>query len=132
LLLIVPGLVAAARWSLMAPLIMLDREGVLDALSRSSALVRRETDLYDRTGQTPTVLAIVVLAFALVQVPLAVAGFAVGTHSAWYYLVTFAWSALTAPFAAHVLTTVYYRLADPERPVIAAGVAQWRSVWAGA
>lgn len=44
----------------------------------------------------------------------------------------FAWATVTAPFSAHVLAVVYYRLADPERPVIHEEVGRWRSVWAGA
>jgi hypothetical protein len=47
-------------------------------------------------------------------------------------LFSFAWSSLTAPFEAHVLSVLFYRLTDPERPVIHEDVARWRSVWAGA
>ena len=47
-------------------------------------------------------------------------------------LFSFVWSSLTAPFEAHVLSVVYYRLTDPERPVIHEDVARWQSVWAGA
>ena len=46
-------------------------------------------------------------------------------------LLSFAWSSLTAPFAAHVLTVLYYRLADATRPVIDPEVLKWRSVWEG-
>ena len=47
-------------------------------------------------------------------------------------LFSFVWSSLTAPFEAHVLSVLFYRLTDPERPVIHEDVARWRSVWAGA
>jgi hypothetical protein len=46
-------------------------------------------------------------------------------------LLTFIWSTLTAPFQAHVLTVIYYRLADPERPIIDPAVLRWSSVWRG-
>jgi hypothetical protein len=46
-------------------------------------------------------------------------------------LFSFVWSSLTAPFEAHVLSVVYYRLTDPERPVIHEDVRHWRSVWVG-
>lgn len=129
-LLIVPGLIAAARWSLMAPLIVLERRGVFEARRRSSELVR-QPPAFEVSGQTPAVIAIVVVAFLLLEAPLDAIGFAIDS-SPWYYLIAFAWNALTAPFAAHVYTTVYYRLADPERPVIAPQVESWRSVWVGA
>jgi hypothetical protein len=130
-LLIVPGLIAAARWSLMAPLIVLEGQGVLEARRRSSELVR-EPPAFEVSGQTPAVIAIVVLVNLLVEAPLAALGVAVGSNSPWTYLIAFGWNALTAPFVAHVYTTVYYRMADPERPVIAPEVEHWRSVWAGA
>ena len=47
-------------------------------------------------------------------------------------LVSFGWSSLTAPFDAHVLTVIYYRLTDSEVPVIHPAVLQWDSVWEAA
>jgi hypothetical protein len=43
----------------------------------------------------------------------------------------FVWTSLTAPFAAHVLTVIYYHLTDPARPVIHDDVFTWPSVWGG-
>jgi hypothetical protein len=122
-LLIVPGLILAARLALIAPLIVLERHGVGDAWSRSQTLVK---------GQTGRVLVIVVLAFAasgigaeaLSRVFLFLPDF----WSAWIGGVVA--SALTAPFTAHVLTVLYYRLTEPDLPVVPEGPPRrWESIW---
>jgi hypothetical protein len=122
-LLIVPGLIVAARWSLMAPLIMLENYSSGGARRRSSEIVE---------GRTGTVLAAIVVEFLLVVslylVPSAVAGFP-DYGSAYDVLITFIWGSLTAPFSAHVLTVIYYQLVDPDRPVIHENVAGWKSPW---
>jgi hypothetical protein len=121
LLLIVPGLVVFARWSLMPAVVMLEGRGVWDSRDRSSALVR---------GQTFEVFLCLFVSFVVI----AGASFAIlllhvsfGTQ----LFVSFVWSALTAPFDAHLLTCIYYRRADPGRPVIHPAVRTWRSVWEG-
>jgi len=48
------------------------------------------------------------------------------------YLLPFVWNSVTAPFTAHVLTVIYYRLTDPERPVIHEDLLGWSSVWEAA
>jgi hypothetical protein len=84
-------------------------------------------------GRTRQVMWIVVVTFVLLSgtsgliVYFALPGGAVGP-----ILFSFVWSSLTAPFEAHVLSVVYYRLTEPERPVIHEDVARWQSVWAGA
>lgn len=108
-LLIVPGLVAFARWSLFAPFVVLEEDGVEDAIRKSSRAVR---------GRTGRILAIVGAAFLLLAVPAdLVFYFVLGRGTQWQVF-SFVWSSLTAPFDAHVLSVVYYRLTDPERPVI--------------
>ena len=39
--------------------------------------------------------------------------------------------ALVAPYQAHVLTVLYYKLTEPERPVLPTGPprSSWQSVW---
>jgi hypothetical protein len=121
LLLIVPGLILAARWSLLAPLVVLERRGVDEARRRSSELVK---------GHTGAVLGCVFLTLLIVSLivwPLALTHLSFGTS----VFLSFLWSALTAPFEAHVLTVIYYRLADPDRPVIDPSVTRWHSVWDG-
>lgn len=121
LLFVVPGLLAAARWCLMAPLIMLEGRSTGDARRRSSEIVR---------GSTGTVLGALVVTFLLTAsiFPFVlVAG--ISSRGVGYALVSFVWGSLTAPFFAHVLTAVYYQLVDPDRPVIherfRGGVSPW-------
>jgi hypothetical protein len=125
-LLVVPGLPAASRWCLMAPLIMLEGETVGGALKRSDALI---------TPHTWRVAGVVV---ATSLVTLAVAG-GVSTYVAfgdipllWGWLARVGVLSITAPFSAHVLSVLYYAVTDPERPVIDPDVRTWRSVWQGA
>ncbi len=80
---------------------------------------------------TSRVLGAVLLSWLLTSVPLIVAGFALHHDAARYLVLLFIWRSLTAPFEAHVLTVIYYRLADPQRPVIEPAVLHWRSVWRG-
>jgi hypothetical protein len=111
-LLIVPGLVAFARWSLLAPFVVLRDEGVGQALHDSSAAVR---------GRTGRVLAAVAGAFLLLAVPSDLVFYLVLGGGVRWQLFYFVWSSLTAPFEAHVLSVLYYRLTDPGRPVIHGG-----------
>jgi len=121
ILLIVPGVIAAARWCLFAPLIMLEGRFVDDARRRSSELVR---------GHTKEVAVVVVVTFFLTEVLFWPIGF-IDLPPLVRYVVSVALSSLTAPFSAHVLTVLYYRLTEPDRPVIAADVYRWDSVWEG-
>ena len=103
LLLIVPGLVAVARWSLIVPLVIIEKLGWRAAFARSNELVK------GRTGQ---VLGLIVITNVLT---------AVGTlvlRAAFSSLPPF-WSgwiggtvagAIVVPFEAYVLTVLYYRL----------------------
>jgi hypothetical protein len=123
LLLVVPGLFAAARWALMAPFIVLEGHDAGSALDASSFTVR---------PQTGRVMAVVVLTFLLTAGPSSLAFWFLPGGDVAQDVFSFAWSSLTAPFSAHVLTVLYYRLTDPERPVIHEDVVRWRSVWEGA
>jgi hypothetical protein len=110
-LLIVPGLVAFARWALFAPFVVLQEDGVENAIRKSSAAVR---------GRTGRVLGIVGGAFLLLAVPADLVFYLVLDRGVQWQIFSFVWSSLTAPFEAHVLSVLYYRLTDPERPVIPA------------
>jgi hypothetical protein len=121
LLLVVPGVIVAARWCLLAPLIMLEGQLVDPARQRSAELVR---------GRTSTVALIVVVTFVLTALVFWPVAF-VGLDARIRFALTLGWASVTAPFSAHVLTVVYYRLTDPERPVIHEDVRRWTSVWAG-
>ena len=124
ILLIVPGLILFARWALVVPLVVLERVYVSEAFSRSAALVR---------GKTGQVLVTVLVAELLSGITGALLRYAfVGLPSFWALWVggTVA-GALVTPYTAHVLTVLYYRLTEPERPVLPSepNHESWRSVW---
>jgi multisubunit Na+/H+ antiporter MnhG subunit len=108
----------------MAPFVVLEDDDPGDALDKSRAVV---------IGRTGRVMWIVVATFLFVSGASAlIIYFLLPGGAASSILFSFVWSSLTAPFEAHVLSAVYYRLTDPERPVIHEDVTRWRSVWAGA
>lgn len=124
LLLIVPGLIAVARWSLVVPLVMIERRGVRDAFGRSSQLV---------TGRTGSVLVLVLVTNLLTSLIGAGITLALGFLPPFFAI----WvggtlaGAVAVPFGAHVLTVLYYRLTEPERPVLPEQRPDdsWRSIW---
>jgi hypothetical protein len=121
ILLVIPGLILAARWSLLAPLVVLEEQTVGDARHRSNTLVK---------GRTGIVLVCIAVPY-LVGGSLPLLAFLAQLSFATTIVLTFIWSALSAPFYAHVLSVIYYRLADPTKPVIDPRVGIWRSVWEG-
>ncbi|MGH2934965.1 MAG: hypothetical protein ACRDL2_10700 [Gaiellaceae bacterium] len=124
LLLVIPGLIAIARWCLIVPLVMIEGLGWRAAFARSAEVVR---------GQTGRVLALVVVANVLtaaVSLGIGAAlGFIPGLVGAW--IAGTVAGAIAAPYEAHVLTVLYYRLTDPERPVLPEEATRetWKSVW---
>jgi hypothetical protein len=121
ILLVIPGLLVAARWSLMPAVVMLEDRGVGDARRRSRELVR---------GHSVAGLMCLLVAGLRIVVPSAVIVFAIGSFGTSTFA-SFVWSALTAPFAAHLLTVIYYRRSEADRPVIHPDVLHWQSVWEG-
>jgi hypothetical protein len=123
-LLLVPGLIAAARWSLIVPLVMIEGLGWREAFARSSELVK---------GQTARVLVVNLLSNVLS----AIASFALAAFFVWFPPFFSVWiggaigGALVVPYGAHVLTVLYYKLTEPERPVLADASTRsdWQSVW---
>ncbi|HKI91378.1 MAG TPA: glycerophosphoryl diester phosphodiesterase membrane domain-containing protein [Gaiellaceae bacterium] len=110
---VVPGLILVARWALVVPLVMIEGRGVRDAFARSSQLV---------TGQTGRVLVLVVVANLITGVG------GIVITAMFRFLPPFGatWAgstvagALTVPYEAQVLTVLYYRLTEPDRPVLPA------------
>ena len=97
-LLIVPGLIVAARWSLIVPLVMIERLGWREAFARSSELVERPDGPRAR-GQPAraTILsaaASIALASLFIGLPSFFANWIGGAIA----------GALVVPFGAHVLT----------------------------
>jgi hypothetical protein len=110
----------------MAPLIVLEGETAGDARLASSHLVR---------PYTWPVLGTIVVTFVVTTIVNSVIPFGVefgdvGPVIKWVVAVIA--SSLTAPFSAHVLSVLYYRITDPENRVIHPDVRTWRSVWEGA
>jgi len=121
MLLIVPGCILLTRWAVAVPVAMLERGNARDALRRSSAMV---------AGNGWTVfctLVVVGLLTGIVSIPFAIVSAHAGAIG-WWVAVTLA-SMLTAPYAAHVITVMYYLLAEPERPVVLEPGHRWQSVW---
>jgi Membrane domain of glycerophosphoryl diester phosphodiesterase len=127
-LLIVPGVLLAIRWALAAPIVMLEDRGARDAMKRSREIVRGHRGAVFRVllniwGRT---------AVAWFFLSLILRGM---TATAGHPIVSL-WiggalaSALVTPYAGHALSVVYYRLTDPDKPVIAEQpVEGWHSIW---
>jgi hypothetical protein len=121
LLLVIPGMIAAARWAVAVPVAMLEEGNARDALRRSRELV--EGNVWN---VFKILFAIGVLQIAVV-LPLTIASRASGPFGLW--VATTLGSALVAPYAAHALTVVYYALVQPARPVVLEPGRHWESVW---
>jgi hypothetical protein len=106
LLLIVPGLMIAARWSLLLPVVILEELELGEARDRSTKLAQEHTG---------SILAIVAVTFVLCSWSYLVPEFVLDGYWA-RTLVRLVGYTLTAPFFVAVVTTVYYRLVSPERP----------------
>ena len=103
-LLIVPGLILLTIWSVIAPVIVLERTGVIDAFGRSRELVR---------GHGWQVFGVIVCVFLIIIVVRMVLGaIAVGVDDSVVMRTIFdvIGSALTAPVVALVASVLYFRL----------------------
>jgi hypothetical protein len=124
LLLIVPGLIAVARWSLVVPVVMVEGRGWRDAFARSSELVR---------GRTGRVLALIVITNVILSVA-SIALVTVFTALPDFWSVWIGGTiagALVVPLESHVIIALYYRLTEPDRPVLPdeSNRRTWQSVW---
>jgi len=121
LLFVVPGLVLMTRWAVAVPVAMLERGNARDALRRSREMV-------DGNGwEVFKVLFAVGFLTGIARIPFLFVEAHAGLLG-WWVAATLA-SMLTAPYAAHALTAVYYELVDPQRPVILDPGHRWQSVW---
>jgi hypothetical protein len=121
LLLVIPAFVLATRWAVAVPVAMLEQGTARDALKRSRAIVR------GNDWAVFKVLFAVGLITGLISLPFALVGAQEGPFG-WWVAVTLG-SVLTAPYAAHALTVVYYALVQPGRPVVLPPAEQWHSIW---
>jgi hypothetical protein len=122
--LIVPGLILMARWALVVPLIVLERQPWRASLARSNQLVK------GRTGSVVAVFAVLtVIGAALVAIPVAV-GYGVlgGVLGAW--LAAMAINTVFIAFYSFAPFVLYRRFAATiERPL--AGSSNGRTLGSG-
>ena len=126
LLLVVPGLILFTRWSLAVPVVMLEGLSPRAAMKRSTALVKGHGWAVFRVLLNVTILAgLSSLVIELLLVKLF--GSAHASLGRWASLSIA--GAITTPYAAHGLSVIYYRLTDPDRPVLPEPRFRWQSVW---
>jgi hypothetical protein len=126
-LLIVPGILLAIRWAVAVPVVMLEGVGARAAMHRSQELVhghRRDVfrvlaNIWVRTG------------LAWIACTLLIGAVSAGTsHAAltiWFGGVLA--GAFVTPYAAHALNVVYYRLTEPDQPLLPERTRGWDSIW---
>ncbi|HEX5713504.1 MAG TPA: hypothetical protein VFX85_09350 [Solirubrobacterales bacterium] len=116
-LLIVPGLILLTIWSVIAPVIVIEKSGVIASFGRSRELVR---------GNGWPVFGVIVIAFLIVFVA-AIVFTLIGAAIADGPLMRIVFSALastiTAPISALVASVLYFRLREIEGVAPAAPAA---------
>jgi hypothetical protein len=103
-LFVIPGLILMTIWAVIAPVIVLERVGVLQSFGRSRELVR---------GDGWRVFGVIVIVAIIVFVVRAVLGaIAVGIDDSTVARIVFDWigSSLTAPITALVAAVIYFHL----------------------
>jgi ABC-type multidrug transport system fused ATPase/permease subunit len=103
-LLVVPGLILLTIWAVVAPVIVIERKGVIDSFGRSRELVR------GNGWQVFGVIFVVFLITAVVGVVLGVIGAGVSDSLGGRILFNLIASTLTAPITALAAATIYFRL----------------------
>jgi hypothetical protein len=107
--LIVPGLILLTIWSVIAPVIVVERSGAIDAFGRSRALVR---------GNGWQVFGVIVVVFVIVIVVQTILGaIAVGIEDSALLRIVFnvIGETVTAPIVALVAAVIYFRLREIEQ-----------------
>ena len=104
-LLIVPGLILATRWSMFAPLVVLERVPATASLGASNRLVQ---------GRSWTVFGVLLLTFLLVDVFVAIVSVILSPLADWLqnYVSNVVGSGIAAPFAAAAVMVMYFRLKE--------------------
>ena len=108
LLLIVPGLILLTIWAVIAPVIVVERTGVIEAFGRSRALVR---------GNGWQVFGVIIAVVVIVFVAQAILGaIAIGIDDSALLRIIFnvVASTVTEPVAALVAAVIYFRLREFE------------------
>ncbi len=109
LLLIVPGLILLTIWSVIAPVIVVERSGAIDAFGRSRQLVR------GNGWQVFGVIVVVFIIVAVVQGILGAIGSGISGSLGVLILFNVIGSTITAPVVALVAAVIYFGLRDIEQ-----------------
>jgi hypothetical protein len=104
LLFVIPGLVLLTIWSVIAPVIVVERSGVIDAFGRSRALVK------GNGWQVFGVILVVFLITAIASGTLSAIGAGISDSFGMRVLINVIASTLTAPIAALAASTIYFDL----------------------
>lgn len=126
LLLVVPGIVFAVRWSLAVPVVMLEHASPRAAMRRSRELVRGHGWAVFRILLNVGIMS-AILSFGIRLIAIAMFGHDHRALATWVG-VTFG-GAIATPYMSHALSVLYYRLAEPGRPVIPEPGKLWGSIW---
>jgi hypothetical protein len=101
---IIPGLILLTIWSVIAPVIVVERSGAIDAFGRSRALVK------GNGWQVFGVIVVVFLITAIASFVLRAIGASISDSFAMLALFSLIASTLTAPITALAASVIYFRL----------------------
>jgi hypothetical protein len=104
LLLIVPGLILLTIWAVIAPVVVVEHSGVIDAFGRSRELVR------GNGWQVFGVIFVVFIITAIASLILGAIGAGISGGLGMQIVVNLIATTLTAPIAALAAATIYFRL----------------------
>lgn len=103
-LIVIPGLILLTIWSVIAPVIVVERSGAIDAFGRSRAVVK------GNGWQVFGVILVVFLITTIVSIILGLIGAGISDTFAMRALFSLIASTLTAPIAALAASTIYFNL----------------------
>jgi hypothetical protein len=103
-LLVVPGLILLTIWSVIAPVIVVEHSGAIDAFGRSLELVK------GNGWQVFGVIVVVYLIIMIAAIVLSVIAVGISDSVAMRALFSLIASTLTAPIAALAASVIYFRL----------------------
>lgn len=115
LLLFVPGLILLTIWAVIAPVIVVERSGVIDAFGRSRELVR------GNGWQVFGVIFVVFLITGVVSAILGAIGVGISDSVGMRILFSLIASTITAPITALAAATIYFRLLAIKGDAVASG-----------
>lgn len=103
-LIVIPGLILLTIWSVIAPVIVVERSGAIDAFGRSRAVVK------GNGWQVFGVILVVFLITTIVSIVLGLIGAGISDTFAMRALFSLIASTITAPIGALAASTIYFNL----------------------